>query len=309
VRLEVRDLRRVFGKVPAVDGISFSLASGEIYGFVGPNGAGKTTTMRILATLDEPSSGEVLLDGTSLIEEPEKARAVIGYMPDQEPMPRDLSVHEYLDFFARLYGIRQPKRREVIAQVEAFTNLAGLRDKAAHALSKGMAQRVSLARALLHDPQLLVLDEPAAGLDPRARVELRELLRALAAAGKAVLISSHILSELAEVCHGAVILERGRILRAGTMGELLAAATPLHTVRIRSLGGEDELRRALLAMPGVDDVRLVANEVEADVAGDDQAAAVLLAELVRAGVPVVEFRRQRNGLEEIFMAVTRGDVA
>ena len=309
MRLEVRDLRRTFGRVAAVDGISFALASGEIYGFVGPNGAGKTTTMRILATLDEPTSGEVLLDGTSLVEEPERARGVIGYMPDHEPMPSDLSVDEYLDFFARLYGIRQPQRREVIAQVEAFTNLGGLRGKAVHALSKGMAQRVSLARALLHDPQLLILDEPAAGLDPRARVELRELLRALAAAGKAVLISSHILTELAEVCHGAVILERGRIVHAGSIRDLQATATPRHTVRVRSLAGEEALRLALLATPGVEAVHVVAHEVEAELTGGDEAAAELLAHLVRQGVAVVEFRRLRHGLEEVFMAVTRGEVA
>jgi ABC-2 type transport system ATP-binding protein len=308
-RLEVCELRRSFGNVSAVDGISFALAAGQIYGFVGPNGAGKTTTMRILATLDEPHGGEVLLDGVSILDEPERARALVGYMPDQEPAPRDLSVHEYLDFFARAFGLRQPARRDVVAQVEAFTNLGGLRGKPMQSLSKGMAQRVSLARALLHDPQVLVLDEPAAGLDPRARIELRELLRALAEAGKAVLISSHILSELAEICHGAVILERGRIVRAGTMGELLAAPTPHATVRLRALLPDDELRRTLAASPGVEAVRVVAHELEVDLAGGEEAAVALLASLVRAGVPVVEFRQQRDGLEELFMAVTRGDVA
>jgi ABC-2 type transport system ATP-binding protein len=307
--LEVRELRRSFGAVPAVDGISFALGAGEIYGFVGPNGAGKTTTMRILATLDEPTAGEVLLDGVSLLDEPERARGLVGYMPDQEPAPRDLSVHEYLDFFARAFGLPLPRRRDVVAQVEAFTNLGGIRGKAMQALSKGMAQRVSLARALLHDPRVLVLDEPAAGLDPRARIELRELLRALAEAGKAVLISSHILTELAEICHGAVILERGRIVRAGTMAELLAAASTACTVRLRALLPLDELRRALVASPGVEAVRAVAHELEVDLAGGDEAAAALLAALVRAGLPVVEFRQQRSGLEEVFMAVTRGEVA
>ncbi len=309
MRLEVRDLRRHFGRVAAVDGISFSLGSGEIYGFVGPNGAGKTTTMRILATLDEPTAGEVTLDGVSVTDEPWRVRALVGYMPDHEPVPRELSVHEYLDFFARAYGVRLPARRVLLDEVEGFTGLAALRGKAMQSLSKGMTQRVSLARALLHDPQLLVLDEPAAGLDPRARIELRELLRALAEAGKAVLISSHILSELAEICHGAVILERGRIVRAGTMRELLAAARAGHTVRVRSLGREEELRRTLAASPGVESVRAVGHELELELAGEDASAGALLAALVGAGFPIVEFRQQRSGLEEVFMAVTRGEVA
>jgi ABC-2 type transport system ATP-binding protein len=309
VRLEVRDLRRSFGAVQALDGISFSLSSGEIYGFVGPNGAGKTTTMRILATLDEPTAGEVLLDGISLREEPDRVRGLVGYMPDVEPAPRELTVGEYLDFFARAYGVRLPARRTLLAEVEAFTGLAPLRDKRMQALSKGMAQRVSLGRALLHDPQLLVLDEPAAGLDPRARIELRELLRALAAAGKAVLISSHILSELAEICHGAVILERGRIVRAGTIEDLLAAATARNVVRLRTLGREEETRRALAASPGVEGVRVAGREIEVELAGGEETAAALLAALVQAGLPVVEFRQQRNGLEEVFMAVTRGELA
>ncbi len=309
MKLEVRELRRCFGPVAAIDGISFTLAGGEIYGFVGPNGAGKTTTMRILATLDEPTAGEVLLDGISVVEEPERARALVGYMPDHEPAPRELSVHEYLDFFARAYGARLPARAELLEQVESFTGLLGLRDRKMQTLSKGMAQRVSLARALLHDPKLLVLDEPAAGLDPRARVELRELLRALAEAGKAVLISSHILSDLTEICHGAVILERGRIVRAGSMDQLLHGTATRQTVRLRALAGGEELRLAVLASAGVEAVRAVNGELEADLDGGEAEAAALLAALVRAGYPIVEFRLQRNGLEELFMAVTRGELA
>ena len=309
MKLEVRELRRCFGAVAAIDGISFTLAGGEIYGFVGPNGAGKTTTMRILATLDEPTAGEVLLDGISVLAEPERARALVGYMPDHEPAPRELSVHEYLDFFARAYGARLPARAQLLEQVESFTGLLGMRDKRMQTLSKGMAQRVSLARALLHDPKLLVLDEPAAGLDPRARVELRELLRALAEAGKAVLISSHILSDLTEICHGAVILERGRIVRAGSMDQLLQATAARQTVRLRALAGGDELRLAVLASAGVEAVRAVNGELEVDLDGGEAEAAALLAALVRAGFPIVEFRLQRNGLEELFMAVTRGELA
>src|SRR5262245_15254363 len=226
MRIEVVHLQRHFGATRAVDDISFGFASGQIVGFVGPNGAGKTTTMRILATLDEPTAGSAFVDGVSVIEEPERARRLVGYVPDHLPAHRDMTVHEYLDFFARAYGLRGGHRRQVVARVEEFTNLSGIREKYLIALSKGMKQRVSVARALLPDPPGLVRDEPAHGLDPRARVELRELLKLLSWQGKAVLISSHILTELAEICTGVVIIEHGKILRAGTMEEILAAGTP-----------------------------------------------------------------------------------
>ncbi|MCI0528265.1 MAG: ABC transporter ATP-binding protein, partial [Nitrospira sp.] len=209
-----------------MDDVSFSISSGQIVGFVGPNGAGKTTTMRILATLEEPTDGDAFLDGISVVEEPEKARTLVGYVPDTLPTHHDMSVHEYLDFFARAYGIKGEHRYQVLESIEEFTNLTGIREKLLHALSKGMKQRVSLARALLHDPPVLIMDEPAAGLDPRARVELRELLKVLSGQGKTILISSHILTELAEICSGAVIIEQGKILMAGTMSELLTNNVP-----------------------------------------------------------------------------------
>src|SRR5919197_1403681 len=184
MRVDVVNLKKFYGRTKAVNGISFSFSSGKIFGFVGPNGAGKSTTMRILATLDEPTGGDALLDGVSVVEEPEKAHRLIGYVPDNLPTHRDISVHEYLDFFARAYGIKSPRRQQVVEGIEEFTNLVGIRDKELSALSKGMKNRVSVARALVHDPPVLVMDEPAAGLDPRARIELRELLRLLAGEGK-----------------------------------------------------------------------------------------------------------------------------
>jgi ABC-2 type transport system ATP-binding protein len=277
-------------------------------GFVGPNGAGKTTTMRILATLDEPTSGEALIDGVSVVEEPERARNLVGYVPDALPSHRDISVHEYLDFFARAYGLKGAKRERTVESVEEFTNLAGIRDKMLNALSKGMKQRVTLARALLHDPPVLIMDEPAAGLDPRARIELRELLRVLASQGKAVLISSHILTELAEICHGAIIIEQGRILMAGGIGDLLSESVPRRTVLIRVIGGQETLHRDLLQMPHIETVRLVGEEVAAEVSGADEACGVLLAALVARGHRIVEFKQQRANLEEIFMNVTKGAV-
>ena len=319
MRLSVVHLKRYFADVKAVDDISFQIESGQIYGFVGPNGAGKTTTMRILATLDEPTAGDALLDGVSVVQQPERARRAIGYMPDHLPSHRDLTVDDYLDFFARAYGLTGRRRRETVASIEEFTRLSNIRERTLDALSKGMKQRLSLARALIHDPGILILDEPAAGLDPRARVELRELLLALAGQGKAVLISSHILTELSEICDGAVILQHGRMVHAGSIRELLGATEQQTVVRLRLLAANDDssddgdpagdqLLRELLATPHVTAARPVGEEIEVELEGGETAATQLLAVLVAAGHPVVEFRPRRGGLEEVFMSVTTGDV-
>jgi len=307
MNVEIVNLRKHFGATRAVDDVSFAFSSGQIVGFVGPNGAGKTTTMRILATLDEPTAGDALIDGVSAVEEPESARQLVGYVPDSLPTHRDMSVHEYLDFFARAYGLKGARREKVVEGVEEFTGLTEIRDKMLVALSKGMKQRVSLARALLHDPQVLIMDEPAAGLDPRARIELRELLRALSSQGKAILISSHILTELAEICHAAVIIERGTVLMAGAIGDLLTDGASRRTVLIRALGGQETLYRELLETPRIRKVNLAGEEVVAEIDGDDQACCELLAELVSHGHRVVEFKQQRANLEEIFMTVTKGE--
>jgi ABC-2 type transport system ATP-binding protein len=308
MRINVVNLKKYYGRTRAVDDISFAFASGQIFGFIGPNGAGKSTTMRILATLDEPTAGDAFVDGVSVVEDPEKARKLVGYVPDSLPTHRDLSVHDYLDFFARAYGLKGRQRRQVIERIEEFTNLTGIRDKYLIALSKGMKQRVSVARALLHDPPVLVMDEPAAGLDPRARVELRELLKLLSWQGKAILISSHILTELAEICTGAVIIEHGKILRAGTMDEILATGLR-RTVVIRLLERHDEVHRRLLETAHIEAARLlVDNSIEADLNGPEEACCNLLADLVGAGFRVAEFRQRRADLEEVFMNVTRGEV-
>jgi ABC-2 type transport system ATP-binding protein len=308
MRFEVANLRKTFGKMIAVDGISFSFASGEVIGFVGPNGAGKTTTMRMLATLDEPTSGDAFIDGVSVVQEPEEARRLIGFVPDALPVHHDITVHEYLDFFARAYRIESERRRKTIESIEEFTNLTGIRHKTLKSLSKGMNQRVCLARALLHDPKVLILDEPAAGLDPRARIELRELIRVFSAQGKAILMSSHILTELSEICTGAVIIERGRVLKAGKLDDLLVHDEATRTIVIRALGAVDALHRSLLEMPGTRDVRVDDDEVIVDYAGSDAEASELLAELIRRGHRIAEFHQQRANLEQLFMNVTTGGV-
>ncbi len=308
MRIEVQKLKKYYGGTRAVDDVSFTFAAGQIFGFVGPNGAGKSTTMRVIATLDEPTSGDVSLDGVSVVEEPEKAHRLVGYVPDALPAHRDISVHEYLDFFARAYQIRGAARRKVVESIEEFTNLTGIRDKHLNALSKGMKNRVSVARALVHDPQVLVMDEPAAGLDPRARIELRELLKVLSGQGKAILISSHILTELAEICTGAVIIERGKILRAGTLEQILEEDVPHRTVVVRPLDRLEELHKHLLLLPNVEAVRPVDHSLEVDFAGSEDECCDLLGDLVRKGYRIVEFASRRADLEQIFMNVTRGDV-
>lgn len=324
--LQVKGLRRDYGALRAVDDVSFELEAGTILGFIGPNGAGKSTTMRIIATLDTPTSGEVLLDGKSLVDAPDKARPLIGYMPDRYGTYDDVAVWEFLDFFARAYGLKGEARRKRVASVMEFTGLHPLKDKLTSALSKGMKQRVALGRTLLHDPKLLILDEPADGLDPRARIELRELLRALADQGKAILISSHILTELAEICDTCAIIEQGRLLATGKVADLLAQSQAGGTggelmVRL-AVGpeGQAEYERAeklLLEQPRVAQVAQepgalrVRLELEpgATRMQVDEAAARVLAALVGAGLPVCAFSHRELNLEDAFMTVTKGRVA
>ena len=308
MQVRVENLTRHFGRTRAVDGISFAFGSGRIAGFVGPNGAGKTTTLRILATVDEPTSGDAFVDGVSVVEDPEKARHLVGFMPDHVPAHGDMTVHEYLDFYARAYGIRDPRRTQIVGSVEAFAGLGQLCDKTVAALSKGMKQRVSLARAIVHDPAVLLLDEPAAGLDPRARIELRELLRLLADQGKSILVSSHILTELSEICDDAVIIERGKIVRAGTVDALLTCDTSRRLVRIRTLASLEDLLKAVIQMPGVEDGRIDGRYVSVAVGGDESLCRMLLATLVGQGIPVVEFTHHKADLEDIFMSVTKGEI-
>ncbi|HZI11428.1 MAG TPA: ABC transporter ATP-binding protein [Myxococcus sp.] len=324
--LEVKGLRRDYGALRAVDDVSFNLEAGSILGFIGPNGAGKSTTLRILATLDVPTAGEVLLDGHSLVDTPDRARPLIGYMPDRYGTYDDVTVFEFLDFFARAYGLKGAQRKQRVESVMAFTGLTPLAEKLTTALSKGMRQRVALGRTLLHDPRLLLLDEPADGLDPRARIELRELLRALADQGKAVIISSHILTELAEICDTCAIIEQGRLLATGKVEDILqqstgAALASELTVRLAAGAEGDAVwaraERLLLEQPRVDKVARegeslrVRLELEpgAGPAQVDAAAAALLAALVSAGLPVCAFSPRERNLEDAFMTVTKGRVA
>lgn len=235
--IELRHLRRHFGETRAVDDVSFTVCQGQVFGYIGPNGAGKTTSMRVLATLDQPTGGDCLIDGFSVLDDPDRVRRRLGFMPDYFTTYANMNVREYLDFFARAYQLRATARASALDRVMAFTGLDSLAEKPVDGLSKGMKQRLCLGRALIHDPAVMVLDEPAAGLDPRARIELREMIRALAAEGKTILISSHILTELAEMCDVVGILERGKLLAVGTVEEIQRqCARERDVVEVRLVG-------------------------------------------------------------------------
>ncbi|MDR0337733.1 MAG: ABC transporter ATP-binding protein [Planctomycetaceae bacterium] len=305
MEVHIAKLKRYFPNTKAVEDLSFSFRGGQIYGFVGPNGAGKTTTMRILATLDEPTSGDIFVDGISVVQYPDLVRKMVGYMPDTLPAHKDITVHEYLDFFALAYGLRDKKRNEIVLHIEEFTGLTEFKDKTIAQISKGMKQRVSLARAIIHDPVVLILDEPAAGLDPRARIELRELLKALREQGKAILISSHILSELGEICDGVAFIERGQLLRAGKIENMIESMEmkPMTMIRAKNYDLET-LLKLVLEEPIVKTAQIAGEEVAVLLTTDDDS--VLLSSLIGKGVQIAEFRQHKAHLEDLFLNITKG---
>ncbi len=235
--IELRRLHRFFGSTRAVDDVSFEVHKGQVFGYIGPNGAGKTTSMRILATLELPTYGDALIDGFSVVNDPDRVRRRLGFMPDYFGTYSNVNVREYLDFFARAYGVVGRQRYQALHHVMSFTKLDELAEKPIRGLSKGMKQRLCLGRAMIHDPPVLILDEPAAGLDPRARIELREMIRHLAADGKTILVSSHILTELAEMCDQVGIIEQGQLLATGSVEEIQRRLQRQSNVRVRVVGG------------------------------------------------------------------------
>ncbi len=295
----------------AVAGVDLSVQQGEIFGLVGPNGAGKTTTLRILATLLEPSAGTAEIAGMSVTRNPDQVRRVLGFMPDAFGVYDDMKVWEYLDFFARCYGIAPAARRRVITDLLELVDLADKRNDYVATLSRGMQQRLCLAHALVHDPQVLLLDEPASGLDPRARVELRELLRELRSMGKTILISSHILPELEELCTSVAIVDRGQVLAQGRVAEIEKRLRFGAVLRVRVLLEGEALEAArdrFAADPDVASAVLLDDgTIELGFRGDDEASARLLAASVSAGMPIVSFARAASDLEELFLQVTSPD--
>jgi ABC-2 type transport system ATP-binding protein len=315
--IEVEGLSCSFDGFMAISELAFTVEPGEIFGFIGPNGAGKTTTIRILATLQLPSAGRASIGGYDVLDEPEKVREILGYMPDAWGIYNDVTVFEYLEFFASAYGIPRGRRATAIGGVMELTDLTELKDKLAHTLSKGMRQRLCLAKTLIHDPELLILDEPADGLDPRARIELRELLKELASMGKTIFISSHILTELSDLVTSVGIVERGSLLMSGDVQSIVARlgtpdddAEALRRFVLRTtVAARDEVVEALIARPDLSDVAAV-GEREARFAyrGTEEQVADVVRALAAGGSPILGLAEDRKDLEDVFMAVTKGEV-
>jgi ABC-2 type transport system ATP-binding protein len=306
--VEISGLHRYFGPLKAVHDVSFQFSRGQAFGFIGPNGAGKTTTMRILATIDVPTRGDAYVDGYSVVSDADRVRDLLGYMPDSFATYANVNCGEYLDFFARAYGLRGKTRLTALRRVMSFTELNDLSEKPIDSLSKGMRQRLCLARALIHDPKVLILDEPAAGLDPRARIELRELIKLLAGDGKAILISSHILTELAEMCDAVAIIELGKIVASGPVNAIQSTARALSLLEISILRDPETAEKWLREQADVGEVHVSGNDFTVHFPADREAQANLLQRMMAARVPVVSFHSRTENLEDIFMAVTKGKV-
>jgi ABC-2 type transport system ATP-binding protein len=305
--LEVQNLRKNYGPFTAVQGISFQLQPGDIFGFIGSNGAGKTTTIRMISTLLEPTSGTAKLYGVDVVEQPMEIRRMIGYMPDFFGLYDDVKVWEYLDFFATIYGVQ--KREQVINEVLELTDLTIKRDSFVQSLSRGMQQRLCLARCLVHDPKLLLLDEPASGLDPRARAELKELIIELGRMGKIVIVSSHILPELSDFCNTVGIIERGNLLAFGDVQSVVKSIRPVRRFNIEVMGEVEKTVHLLRSIDGVETAERTSDrKLIFEFKGEDEGQAKILRTCIEQGIPILTFSEETANLEDVFMKLTTGAV-
>lgn len=307
--VSVRDLHVYYGKLHAVRGVSFDIPKGEVFGFIGPNGAGKSSTIKVLATLMKPKQGTASIDGIDIPRNPYAIRRRIGFMPDYFGVYPDLTVHDYLHFFAAAFHLPIRSRETTVGDVLALTDLTGKRDAEVDSLSRGMKQRLGIARVLLHDPDVLLLDEPASGLDPRARIEMRELLKELRRLGKTILISSHILHELAQLCTSIGIIEAGELIVHGTLDDIYKQLGLLRVVhaQVTNLGqvSVDQIR----AVPGVADVEQQVDRLSIRVHEDQTAPEELLEKMMALGCRVRMFQPEAMDIETAFMKLTKGKTA
>ena len=316
--IEIKGLVKRYGSYTAVAGLDLSVGKGDLCGFIGPNGAGKTTTLKTIATLLRADSGKVRVCGYDVETDADLVRRRIGYMPDNFGVYEDMTAREYLEFFAALYGIEPARARQVIQDVLELTDLVAKADAQVETLSRGVQQRLGLARVLVHDPEVLLLDEPASGLDPRARIEIRALLKELRAMGKTVLVSSHILSDLAEICNRVAIVERGKLVYQGDVASILEKVRKRGRLRLRVAGADAALAalradaRVARAEPGVASVNGRGTEIEVELkpeAAAGEGAHAFVGELVvGAGAGLRELREEEADLEDAFMHITRGEI-
>jgi ABC-2 type transport system ATP-binding protein len=307
--VDVENLTVNYGKVPAVRGISLQIPKGEVFGFIGPNGAGKSSTIKVLATLLTGFGGTARINGVDVARQPQIVREKIGYMPDFFGVYEDMTSREYLHFFAAAYRLPRGKRRQIIDDVLELTDLAHKLDAPVDSLSRGMKQRLSLARVLLHDPDLLLLDEPASGLDPRARIEVRELLRELKNMGKTILISSHILHELGQLCTRIGILEAGRMVAQGSLEEIFRRLQLMRIVHVQLSDSSDEALRRIRAIPGVESVDRQLDRIAVRL-HEDQTSIEDLHDAIHAqGARIRMYQPEAMDMETAFMKLTEGKTA
>ena len=314
--IEISGLTKRYDELVALNDLTLTVEEGALFGFVGPNGAGKTTTMRILTTLLQASSGAASVAGHSVAEEPQAVRRNIGYMPDFFGVYEDMKVWEYLDFFAACYDIPNETRLGMIDDLLALVDLNHKKDAYVESLSRGMKQRLCLARTLTHDPKVLILDEPASGLDPRARIEMRELLRELQSMGKTIFFSSHILSEISDVCTSIAILEAGKLVAHGNIEQIRRQLQVNRAIQVRVLSEPEPLVALLNKTPTVVKVETAVSDtlthhpqlVSFDFSGNDSDLSDLLTQLVENGIRIISFSEEEHNLEDVFMQVTEGVV-
>ena len=307
--IEITNLSKSYGQLLALDNLNLKIGQGDIFGFIGPNGAGKTTTMRILATLLQPTSGQAFVDGKNVLKQGKDIRRTVGYMPDFMGVYDDLKVFEYLEFFAAAFDIPSKQRKSIVEGVLELTDLLGKKAAAVDSLSRGMQQRLGLARVLIHDPKVLILDEPASGLDPRARIEIRELLRELKKMGKTIMISSHILSELEEICDYVGIIEHGKLVFSGTMDEIWQKMGTHSKVRVTVVPEHRE--RAIELLSSVPDIETVSDHTTYLLVNftDGQIAGSIVAKtLVHGNVDILSIEPEKMKLDDAFLQLTKGMV-
>ena len=307
--IRVDNVSHWFGAFRALTDVSIEVPANQIFGFIGPNGAGKTTAIRMMATLLEPDRGRVSVDGIDVVEFPSEVRKLLGFMPDSFVVYERITVDEYLEFFAAAHGLKLSARRRTIEACIELTELGAVRDRLVQVLSKGMKQRLAIARTLLHDPKVLILDEPANGLDPRARIEMRALIEDLQRLGKTILLSSHILTELSDMCSSVAILEKGRVVASGSVDAIGRTLRPERGVRMRLLAPAEDAEQKLARAPFVSGVsRDPDGAFRVEYRGGDEALADIVDYAVAERLRVVRIEPDQNDLERIFLEVTKGEV-